>query len=121
MGFTTFVDAFDLFADCFVYGSIAYIITLFAVSLISAFMTLVDEHQELNQAAEQDFYQQVKELLNPCIEEITDVNCNSSFTQMTLRELRQHIKDNQLQQYVRQSLGKTVSNARKHELMRVLS
>ena len=159
MDFATFVNAFDLFADCFVYGSVAYIISLFTISLALAFVALIDEHQALKQAAEQDsdrrlkelkelfnspllnsslesspatnadryqatepdFYQQVKELLNPCTEQILDVDSNLSFAQMTLRELRQYIKDNQLQQHIRLSLGKTVSNARKLELVRALS
>jgi hypothetical protein len=121
MDFTTFVNGFDFFTDCFVYGSVAYVISLFTISLISAFIAQADEHQVLKQAAEPDFYQQVKELLNPCAEEILDLNPNPSFTQMTLRELRAYIRDNGLQQHIQLTLGKTVSNARKLELVKALS
>jgi hypothetical protein len=44
--FASFVDAFDIFADCFVYGSIAYLITIIVVNLVLALLEIIDEHQQ---------------------------------------------------------------------------
>ena len=112
-----FNTAFDLFIDCYVYGSIAYISLLFIINLILSFLSLVDEYQ----ATDSEFYDQVKELLNPATEEVFEPSQNPYFDTMTLRELRAHIKENDLQQHVRDCLGKTVSNARKSELIQALS
>jgi hypothetical protein len=78
MDFTSFVNTFDLFADCYVYGSVAYVVILLVIHLTSAFFDLVDEDQ--SPSFQPDFYQQVKELLNPS--ELID------FPAMTIRELR---------------------------------
>lgn len=114
MDFTT---AFDLFIDCYVYGSITYVLLLFIIHLTASFLSLVDEYQ----ATKPDFYNQVKELLNPATEEVFEPSQDPYFDTMTLRELRAHIKENHLQQHIRDYLGKTVSNARKHELIEALS
>ena len=111
MDFTT---AFDLFIDCYAYGSIAYVSILLIIHLI---LSLVDEYE----ATDNEFYDQVKELLNPSTEAVFELNQHPCFDTMTLRELRAHIKENDLQQHIRQSLGKTVSNARKSELIEALS
>ena len=112
-----FNTAFDLFIDCYAYGSIAYISLLLIIHLILSFLSLVDEYQ----ATDNEFYDQVKELLNPATEEVFELHTFPCFDTMTIRELRAHIKENHLQQHVRDCLGKTVSNARKSELIQALS
>ena len=46
---------------------------------------------------------------------------STDFELMTIRELRTYIKENKLHQQVRDRLDKTVSNARKYELVQALS
>ena len=120
MDFTSFVDAFDLFADCYVYGCVIYLLGLFIYHLSCSFLALVDECHHQTET-KPDLYQQVKELLNPATEEILELDVQPSFDNMTIRELRSYIKENHLQQQVRDCLGKTVSNARKYELIKALS
>jgi len=114
MNNTSFIQAFDLFASCYVYGCLSYISILFIIHLYYSLFSVDNKH---NQAAESDFYEQVKELLNPATEEVLETD----FTLMTLRQLRTHIKENQLHEQIRQSVGKTVSNACKQELIEALS
>ena len=114
MNNTSFIQAFDLFANCYVYGCISYISILFIIHLYFSLFADTNEH---NQAVEPDFYEQVKELLSPATEPVLETD----FTLMTLRQLRTHIKENQLHQQIRQSVGKTVSNACKQELIKALS
>ena len=101
MEFTSFINAFDLFTNCFVYSSIIYVFSLFIIQLILSFLALVNEYQ----IAKPDFYEQVKELLNPATEKVFELNQNPCFDTMTLRQLRQHIKDNELQQLEMRSLS----------------
>ncbi|NJK58790.1 MAG: hypothetical protein HC939_23825 [Pleurocapsa sp. SU_5_0] len=61
--------------------------------------------------------QRLDAALMSSIKEPVPVNFNS----MTIRELRTHIKENKLHQKIRDRLGKTVSNACKHELIEALS
>jgi len=121
MQLTSFINTFDVFATCFIYGSISYILLLLFAHLILCWLTLFEDSQELKS----DFYEQVKELLNPATEKIMELDNlqpqSFSFELMTIRELRSYIKDNQLQQYISHSLGKTVSNARKYELINSLN
>jgi hypothetical protein len=63
--FASLVDAFDIFADCFVYASIAYLIMVTVIELVLALLSIIDEHQLSNKSSDSDFYDQVKELLNP--------------------------------------------------------
>ncbi|NJK58786.1 MAG: hypothetical protein HC939_23805 [Pleurocapsa sp. SU_5_0] len=64
-----------------------------------------------------------KDLLNPATEPVMAAMelKKTDFEIMTIRELRTHIKENQLQQHIRASMGKTVSNARKSELIASLN
>ena len=113
-----FISVFDIFTDCFVYGSIAYWLGFLTIHLVLSLTSVIDE----NQTTEPDFYEQVKELLNPATEEIFQPQDEQPcFETMTLRELKTHIKVNHLHQEIKNSIGKTVSNARKHELITALS
>lgn len=69
------------------------------------------------ESVDTDFYSQVKDLLDPSTEDVFE----PIFESMTLRELRTHIKENKLHQKIQDRLGKTVSNACKHELIEALS
>ncbi|NJK58934.1 MAG: hypothetical protein HC939_24665 [Pleurocapsa sp. SU_5_0] len=69
---------------------------------------LVEEHQQAK-LTQPDFYQQVKDAFN--------LDTEPDFQGMTIRELRAHIKNNQLQEQIRASLGKSVSDARQGELI----
>ena len=62
------IDAFDVLTDLYVYASIAYILILLVKQLIPSFLAIIDEYQ----ADKSDFYQQVKDLLNPSTESILD-------------------------------------------------
>ena len=80
-------NAFALFINCYVYGSIAYLSTRLLIHLSLCFLSLVDEYQ----ATEPDFDNQVKDLLNPSTEAVLELDPTPSFDTMTLRELRTHI------------------------------
>ena len=126
-------NAFDVFASCYVYGCLICILLLF---LEQTHLTLSNnscwQQNELNQSDQSDFYNQVKQLLNP-IEELNlvdlDESDNNEFTQaysagfksLTIRELRAHIKENQLHSVIRDRLGKSVSVAKKFELVACLN
>jgi hypothetical protein len=110
--FASLVDAFDIFTDCFVYCSIAYLIIITAIELVLALLSIVDEHQLSKKSSDSDFYDQVKELLNPSESDV--------FTTMTIRELRDYIRENQLHDRIYNHLGKSVSKACKHELLAAL-
>ena len=61
--------------------------------------------------------EQAKDLLNPSTVKVIETD----FTSMTIRQLRTYIKDNQIHNKIRQSIGKTVSNASKLELITALN
>jgi hypothetical protein len=82
------------------------------IELVLALLNIVDEHQLSNKSSDSDFYDQVKELLNPS-------ECDD-FTTMTIRELRNYIRKNQLHDRINENLGKSVSKACKHELLAAL-
>jgi hypothetical protein len=108
MDFTSFVNTFDLFADCYVYGCVAYVIVLFTYHLFCSFLNIVDE-RKLAQPTAPDFYQQVQELFNP--------STTPNFEIMTIRELRAYIKEHRLHKSVQDTIGKSVTDARKSELI----
>ncbi|MEL6929711.1 MAG: hypothetical protein AAFO95_13865 [Cyanobacteria bacterium J06600_6] len=114
MSYTSFIHVFNLFANCYVYVCISYISVLFVIHL---YYSLFTDNNEYNLAVEVDFYKQVKELLNPPTGPVLETD----FKSMTLRQLRTHIKENQLHQQIRESVGKTVSNACKKELIEALT
>lgn len=114
MSYTSFIHAFDLFATCYVYGCISYICISFIIHLYCSLFAELSEHK---QVIEPDFYEQVKELLNPSTEPVLETD----FQSMTLRQLRSHIKENQLHQQIHIAVGKSVSNACKQELIEALS
>jgi hypothetical protein len=86
--FASIVDAFDIFTDCFVYGSIAYLAAITVIELVLALLEIIDEHQLSKNSSDSDFYDQVKELLSP--------SESNDFTAMTIRELRDYIREKQL-------------------------
>jgi hypothetical protein len=86
--FASIVDAFDIFTDCFVYSFIAYLAAITVIELILALLEIIDEHQLSKNSSDSDFYDQVKELLSP--------SESDDFTAMTIRELRDYIRENQL-------------------------
>lgn len=123
MNYTFFTNAFDLFASCYVYGCLTYVAVLFILHVYCSLSASDNTENQTEQVIEPDFYSQVKDLLNPATEEILTTDFLSSeplFEMMTLRELRAHIKDNQLHDVIRDRLGKTVSNACKPELIATL-
>lgn len=120
MDFATLSTTFDFFATCYLYGSIGYVLIRFLFHLILCFSALVDDIQTYK-TAKPDFYQEVKELLNPGYSSEFIPPLQPSFETMTIRELRTFIRDNELQESVYTCLGKTVSDARKHELIQALS
>lgn len=76
MDFTSCAQSFDLFVDCYVYGSIAYLLTLIIGSFIVAWFALVDDYKARQTALESDFYEQVKELRLAVADEIIDFEIN---------------------------------------------
>lgn len=114
MNYTSSVQAFDFIASCYIYGCIAYLGLLFGLHLYSSLLIAIDAQSQ----GTYDFYEQVKVLLNPATEPVMAMELEpTNFETMTTRELRTHIKENHLQQYIRVSIGKTVSNARKSQLI----
>lgn len=93
----------------------SYVFILFISHAIATLKTVAKSKKVLVDR-EADFYTQVKDLLNPPSEQVFEPN----FERMTIRQLRCHIRSQQLQSTVRDVLGKTVSNARKSELAQVL-
>jgi len=115
-----FTTALDILINCYIYGTITCFSVLLLIHLSLCFLALIEE----SQATENDFYDQVKELLNPATEEVEEVfelALTPSLNQMNLRELRAYIRNNNLHQQIRNCLGKSVSNAPKHELIAALS
>ena len=120
MNYASFTNAFDFFASCYVYGCLSYILILF---LLQTYCSLSVDSQALNRSTrslEPDFYTQVKDLLDPTSESIIEP-ASVNFDSMTIRELRTYIKENKLHQQIRDRINKTVSNARKYELIQALS
>ena len=105
MNFTSFTNAFDLFASCYVYGCLTYIAVLFIVHLYCSLLADCKAKNQINEVIEPDFYTQVKDLFNPLTEDFTTDFAPSpqppQFQEMTIRELRSYIKDNQLHHAVR--------------------
>lgn len=110
--FTSFAAAFDIFADCFVYGSIAYLTIITVIELIFGLLCIIEEYQLSKKSSVPDFYDQVKELLNP--------SESTVFNAMTIRELRNYVRENQLHERINSHLGKSVSKACKQELIAAL-
>ena len=110
-------DSLDFLITCYMYGWLAYFFLLF---LAQTHSTLLSCHcsESLTQP---DFYTEVKELLDPTEELVLESNQTPYFASLTIRELRTYIKDNQLHYKVRGRLGKSVSNARKSELVACLN
>lgn len=81
MNYASFINTFDLFVSCYVYGCLTYIAVLFSFHLYHSL--LIDYHQSdyasrtrkadrSIESVEPDFYTQVKDLLNPTTETILD-------------------------------------------------
>ena len=124
MDYTSSAQAFDFLATCYIYGCIAYVGLLFGLHLYSSLSADYSSQNKaigqspLPSAIESDFYEQVKDLLAPATEPVLAMEIEQpDFETMTIRELRSHIKENRLQQHIRASIGKTVKNARKYELI----
>ena len=119
MNYASLISTFDLFASCYIYGCLTYVAILF---LLHVHRSLSVPPDQANESFEPDFSTQVqvKDIFDPASESILEpVYVN--FEVMTIRELRTYIKENQLHQQVRDCLNKTVSNARKDELIIALS
>ena len=114
MSYTSFIQLFDIVASCYIYGCISYISILFILHLYHSLFIDSNKH---NQALKPDFHEQAKDLLNPSTVKVIETD----FTSMTIRQLRTYIKDNQIHNKIRQSIGKTVSNASKLELITALN
>jgi hypothetical protein len=110
--FASFVDAFDIFADCYVYGSIAYLTLITVIKLICGLLDIIEEHQLSKKNSVPNFYDQIKELINP--------NESNDFTAMTIQELRNYVRENQLHDRIKSHHGKSVSKACKQELIAAL-
>ncbi|MBW4533698.1 MAG: hypothetical protein KME09_07140 [Pleurocapsa minor HA4230-MV1] len=117
MNYTSFINIFDFFVSCYVYGCLTYILLLFSVQLYHSLLIDCEALDRSIESVDTDFYSQVKDLLDPSTEDVFE----PIFESMTLRELRTHIKENKLHQKIQDRLGKTVSNACKHELIEALS
>lgn len=103
------VVSFDVFINLYVFGAIALVLLSLITHLFSSLMDVIDE---VKSPAKNDFYQQVKELLAP--------SSATDFPSFTIRELRSHIRENELQSEVHHRLGKSVSKARHFELVAAL-
>jgi hypothetical protein len=112
LSFASLVDAFDIFTDCFVYGSIAYLTVITLIKLVLALLEIIADAHLSKNSSDSDFYDQVKELLNP--------SESNDFTAMTIRELRDYIRENQLHDRFNNHLDKSVSKACKHKLIAAL-
>ena len=121
MNYNLLTDAFDIFANCYVYGCLTYILVLFSLHLYCSLSVNYEASNKANEFAEFDFYTQVKDLLNPAIEPTLEPMLINDFSSMTIRELRFYIKENKLHRSIRDRLNKTVSNARKDELINALT
>jgi KTSC domain len=94
MNYTSFINIFDFFASCYVYGCLTYILLLFSVELYNSLLVDCKALDRSIESVDTDFYSQVKNLLNPSTESILEpVIVN--FELMTIRELRTYIKQNQ--------------------------
>ena len=127
--FLSMSDAFNLFATCYVYGCLALVFLLFIGQAYSGLSFDSSIDRSIGDSGNDDFYSQVKDLLNPTEELNLAKECDRNplkasskeFEALTIRELRTYIKDNQLHHLVRDRLGTSVSNARKAELIGCLN
>ena len=78
--FDSLASAFDALTDLYVYVSIAYIFVLAIGHLILSFLAIIDDYK----ADKSDFYQQVKDLLNPSTELILDPMMVTSYSSLSL-------------------------------------
>ena len=107
----------DFSIVCYMYGCLTCFLLLF---LAQTHSTLSVCHYS-NSTTQPNFYTEVKELLNPTEELVLEPSPTPYFASFTIRELRTYIKDNQLHYKVRDRLDKSVSNARKSELVACLN
>lgn len=110
-------DSLDFLITCYMYGCLAYFLLLF---LAQTYSTLSSCHCSKS-LTKPDFYTEVKELLNPTEELVLESNQTPYFASLTIRELRAYIKENQLHYLVRDRFNKSVSVARKSELVACLN
>ncbi len=88
-------------------------IALVLLSLIAhLFSSLLNVIDEVKTPVNNDFSEQVKELLAP--------SCAPDFQSFTIRELREFIREKQLHSDVRNRLGKSGSKARHFQLVAAL-
>ena len=103
------VISFDIFVDLYIFGAIALVLLSLTAHLFSSLLNIIDE---VKAPVNNDFYEQVTELLAP--------SSAPDFQSFTIRELREFIRENELHSDVRNRLGKSVSKARHFELVAAL-
>ena len=74
MDYASFINAFDLFANCYVYGCLTYIAVLFSLHLYQSLLIDYQSRNRFIESVEPDFYSQVKDLLNPSTEYVFENN-----------------------------------------------
>ena len=94
---------FDILAHVYFYGAIAYIVFLFCCHLYEVFQDLQADYRNKVETPSQ------ASLALP------------SSNQMTLRELRNHVRVNNLQAQIRSVVGRSVSHCSKDELIKALA
>jgi hypothetical protein len=117
MSLSTTITALDYFLNGFIIASALCFCFLFLFELTLSFLNCLDRHSSVSD----EFYQQTKALLNSDNEPLIELE-SPSIELMSIRELRNHIRSNNLHYKVRASThGKSVSNTRKHELIAALA
>ncbi len=120
MSLSATITALDYFINGFVVVSALAFCLLLLFELTLSFLDCLEQYSSVSD----EFYQQTKALHNPATELITELDEveSPSFELMTIRELRDYIRSHNLHHRVHNSTGgKSVSNARKHELIKALT
>ncbi|HHP7229468.1 MAG TPA: hypothetical protein ACFCUY_01255 [Xenococcaceae cyanobacterium] len=120
MSLTATITALDYFINGFVVVSALSFCLLLLFELTLSFIDCLEQYSSVSD----NFYQQSLALLNPATEPIIELDEveSPSFELMTIRELRDYIRSHNLHHKVHNSTGgKSVSNARKYELIQALA
>jgi len=98
---------FDILTHAYYFGAIAYVIFLFCCHIIGIFQALKAEHEVIY----------VQKISTPS----KAILALPTSDKMTLRQLRDHIRINDLQARVKSVAGRSVSNCSKAELLKALA
>ncbi|WP_036489137.1 hypothetical protein [Myxosarcina sp. GI1] len=115
MSLSASITALDYFINGFIIVSAFTFGGLFVFELTLSFLDCLEQYSTVSD----EFYQQTKALLNPTTEPLVEPEL-PSLDLMTIRELRSFIRNNNLHHRVHNFTGKSVSNARKSELIQAL-